>query len=135
MDAQMRINGDKVRALRESKSWSQEHLAEAAGVSVRTVQRVEADGLGSAETRLALAAALEVPVEVLVPSATVARSPRDFAVPVSAWVGFGTGAACAIVAVACGYFSGALPASDAARHLGVVGALLGASLGLMSATH
>jgi len=61
----MTINGTAVRAQREKRSWSQEHLASASGLSVRTVQRVEADGVGSAETRLALAAALDVPVSDL----------------------------------------------------------------------
>jgi transcriptional regulator with XRE-family HTH domain len=65
MEAQMKINGDAVRALRERKSWSQEHLANASGLSVRTVQRVEMENVASAETRLALAAALDVPVAVL----------------------------------------------------------------------
>jgi transcriptional regulator with XRE-family HTH domain len=32
MEAQMKINGAAVRALREQKSWSQEHLASAAGL-------------------------------------------------------------------------------------------------------
>ena|SRR5688572_19458143 len=67
MEAQMKINGDAVRALREQKSWSQEHLAGASGLSVRTVQRVEMENIASAETRLALAAALGVPVADLMP--------------------------------------------------------------------
>lgn len=66
MEAEMNINGKIVRALREQKSWSQEHLASASGLSVRTVQRVEADSVASAETRLALAAALGVPVDDLI---------------------------------------------------------------------
>jgi transcriptional regulator with XRE-family HTH domain len=68
MEAQMKINGDVVRAFRERKSWSQEHLANASGLSVRTVQRVEVEGIASAETRLALAAALDVPVADLIPA-------------------------------------------------------------------
>ena len=52
MEAQMKINGEAVRALRERKSWSQEQLASAAGLSVRTVQRVEVENVASAETRL-----------------------------------------------------------------------------------
>jgi transcriptional regulator with XRE-family HTH domain len=65
MEAQLKINGEAVRALREQKSWSQEHLANASGLSVRTVRRVEIENVASAETRLALAAALDVPVAVL----------------------------------------------------------------------
>ena len=68
MEAQMSINGAAVRALREQKSWSQEHLASASGLSVRTVQRVEMESVASAETRLALAAALGVPVADLIPA-------------------------------------------------------------------
>ncbi len=68
MEAQMKINGAAVRALREQKSWSQEHLASAAGLSVRTVQRVEVENIASAETRLALAAALGIPVADLMPA-------------------------------------------------------------------
>ena len=86
MEAQMKINGEAVRALREQKSWSQEHLASASGLSVRTVQRVEIEGIASAETRLALAAALDVPVADLMPvpsvpsSPVVERQPSDFVV-------------------------------------------------------
>ena len=65
---QMRINGESVRALREQKSWSQEHLANASGLSVRTIQRVEVEGIASAETRLALAGGLDVPVAELMPT-------------------------------------------------------------------
>lgn len=46
MDALMKIDGDKVRVLRERKAWSQEHLATVSGLSVRTVQRVETEGSG-----------------------------------------------------------------------------------------
>ena len=53
------MNAQHIRKLREARAWSQEHLADAAGLSLRTIQRVEAEGKASAETRLALAAALE----------------------------------------------------------------------------
>jgi DNA-binding XRE family transcriptional regulator len=74
METQMKINGEAVRALREQKSWSQEHLANAAGLSVRTVQRVEVESAASAETRLALAAALGVPVADLLCEADVRQT-------------------------------------------------------------
>jgi uncharacterized glyoxalase superfamily protein PhnB/DNA-binding XRE family transcriptional regulator len=54
--------GSQIRQWRERKSWTQEHLAQAAGVAARTVQRAE-EGAMSAETLSALAGALDVPVE------------------------------------------------------------------------
>jgi transcriptional regulator with XRE-family HTH domain len=54
--------GDKLRRLREARSWSQAHLAEAARVNVRTVQRIEAGEPCSFETMLSLAAALNIDV-------------------------------------------------------------------------
>jgi uncharacterized glyoxalase superfamily protein PhnB/DNA-binding XRE family transcriptional regulator len=53
-----------IRALREKKAWTQEQLAGAARISPRTVQRAE-DGVMSAETKAAIAGALDVPVEAL----------------------------------------------------------------------
>jgi transcriptional regulator with XRE-family HTH domain len=63
MDTTMAISGEKIKALREARAWSQAHLAEAAALSLRTVQRVEAEGTASAETRLAIAAALGTAVD------------------------------------------------------------------------
>jgi transcriptional regulator with XRE-family HTH domain len=65
MEVHMKIDGVKVRVLREEKSWSQEHLASASGLSSRTIQRIESEGVGSPESRLALAAALGVPASAL----------------------------------------------------------------------
>lgn len=56
--------GKKVRRQRERKAWTQEHLAGAANISLRTVQRAE-EGTMSAETLSALAGALDMPVEEL----------------------------------------------------------------------
>ncbi len=60
MEQQMKINGDKVRLLREARAWSQEQLATAAGVSARTIQRAETKGIASRETKVCLAAALDI---------------------------------------------------------------------------
>lgn len=56
MAAEMKIDGNLVKHLREERAWSQEHLASVAGLSTRTVQRLEADGRASGESRMALAA-------------------------------------------------------------------------------
>ncbi|NVJ08378.1 helix-turn-helix transcriptional regulator [Myxococcus sp. AM001] len=59
------VIAENVRRHREQKSWSQETLAGAADISVRTVQRVEkGDGAGK-EALLAIAGALEVSVDDL----------------------------------------------------------------------
>jgi uncharacterized glyoxalase superfamily protein PhnB/DNA-binding XRE family transcriptional regulator len=63
--------GSRIRSLRERKAWTQEHLAGAARISPRTVQRAE-EGVMSAETKAAIAGALDIPVESLVP---VSRAP------------------------------------------------------------
>jgi transcriptional regulator with XRE-family HTH domain len=60
--------GEKLRSLREGKSWSQAHLAEAARLNIRTVQRIEGGEPASDETLLSLAAALGVDVSELQPS-------------------------------------------------------------------
>jgi transcriptional regulator with XRE-family HTH domain len=54
-----------VRLFRDLRSWSQQHLAEAADVSVRTVQRAEQGLSVSAESLLAIAGALDVEVDAL----------------------------------------------------------------------
>lgn len=65
----MRIDPGRLRQLREQRAWSQEQLAEVAGLSVRTVQRIESGSAASPETRMALATALGVgPVDLCAPS-------------------------------------------------------------------
>ncbi|MBL8256585.1 MAG: helix-turn-helix transcriptional regulator [Pseudoxanthomonas mexicana] len=62
----MKLNAERIRTLREQRAWSQEHLASIAGLSARTLQRIEAGSAATQETCLALAAALDVPVADLV---------------------------------------------------------------------
>jgi len=61
----MTINAEKIKSLRKKANWSQEELATAAGLSIRTVQRAETDGNAALETRRALAAAFDVQPEAL----------------------------------------------------------------------
>lgn len=53
----MQVSPEKVKHFRKENGWSQEVLAKASGLSLRTIQRVEKDGNSSSETQLALAAA------------------------------------------------------------------------------
>jgi transcriptional regulator with XRE-family HTH domain len=75
MEAEMKLDVERLRKLRESRGWSQEQLASAAGLSVRTVQRAEADGTSSRETKVCLAAALGVPHADLEAQAPVTSTP------------------------------------------------------------
>ena len=69
MHDEMAINAQRLRFLREQRGWSQEQLADVSSLSARTIQRVEATGAASLETRMALAAALELaPADLLVPA-------------------------------------------------------------------
>jgi|SRR6185503_3460016 len=61
----MHIDSNRVRTERERRAWSQEHLAEVAGLSLRTVQRVESSGSASFETARAIAAVLDLEVASL----------------------------------------------------------------------
>lgn len=54
------INSDLVKTLRQQRSWTQDQLATVAGMSLRTVQRIEKEGVCSLESRQALAAAFEI---------------------------------------------------------------------------
>lgn len=75
----MDINAEKIKQLRLDKSWTQQHLADACGLSMRTIQRVERYGNASKETLMALASVFEtsqhdllsLPVEVKVVEAPV----------------------------------------------------------------
>lgn len=61
----MRVQGPLVKHLRTVRGWSQLLLAENAGLSLRTIQRVESESQASLETLSALSATLELPVEQL----------------------------------------------------------------------
>jgi DNA-binding XRE family transcriptional regulator len=60
MDVQ--IDSQRIAAERADRAWSQQHLAEAAGLALRTIQRIEARGTGSYESAKAIAACLGMSV-------------------------------------------------------------------------
>lgn len=61
----MQLDSHRIRIERERRAWSQEHLAEVAGLSLRTIQRVETSGSASYETAKSLAAVLVLEVSAL----------------------------------------------------------------------
>ncbi|MCB1581977.1 MAG: helix-turn-helix transcriptional regulator [Marinicella sp.] len=53
---EMNIDTDKLKKLRKMKGWTQQHLADVSGISLRTIQRAELNGSVSIETVNALCA-------------------------------------------------------------------------------
>ncbi|CUW37865.1 conserved protein of unknown function [Magnetospirillum sp. XM-1] len=61
----MTDTAETIRELRLQRAWSQEQLAEIAGISARTVQRLEQGQAAALETLKALAAAFDMPIDRL----------------------------------------------------------------------
>ena len=58
----MKVDSKLIRVEREKRGWSQEHLASVAGLSLRTIQRIENSGSASFESTTALASVLALEV-------------------------------------------------------------------------
>lgn len=56
----LKVDSAFIKAERQKRGWSQEHLAAAAGLGLRTIQRMESAGTGSNESAKCLAAVFEV---------------------------------------------------------------------------
>jgi transcriptional regulator with XRE-family HTH domain len=61
----MKINADLVRKARTQKFWSQEELAIASGLNLRTIQRIEREASASLQSKKALASALDLDIQDL----------------------------------------------------------------------
>jgi DNA-binding XRE family transcriptional regulator len=61
----MKVDPSYIRAQRERRAWSQEHLAEVAGLGLRTIQRIEKTGAASYESARSLAAVFGLDVAEL----------------------------------------------------------------------
>lgn len=78
----MRVDAERVRHERMLRGWTQQHLAELADVSPRTIQRVENHGIASQESVSALSAAFDIERSALIelpqPRAAGKILPRRF---------------------------------------------------------
>ena len=61
----MKVNADLIIELRHQKLWSQEELAIAADLNLRTIQRIEKEATISLQSKKSLASALEVDIHDL----------------------------------------------------------------------
>ena len=57
---EMKLDLHKLKKLRESKAWSQSHLADVSGVSLRTIQRIEKSGIASQESAQSICSAYDI---------------------------------------------------------------------------
>jgi transcriptional regulator with XRE-family HTH domain len=55
-----RINRERVKVLRLGKSWTQQRLADKASISLRSIQRIESDGVASLQSREGIAMAFGI---------------------------------------------------------------------------
>ena len=62
----MLVDSKKMKQLRQSKNWTQQHLADVCDLSMRTIQRVEKDGVASNETISSYAAVFETQASEIV---------------------------------------------------------------------
>ena len=69
----MRIKSELVSERRRQQSWSQDELATAAGLNLRTIQRIENIGTASLQSMKAIASALEAEVEDFIRAETIDR--------------------------------------------------------------
>lgn len=75
----MEVNAQLIKKLRTEKSWTQQHLADACGLSLRTIQRVERYGNASHETTISLSAVFEVDAKSIMISE---QEPQEIEVPI-----------------------------------------------------
>jgi transcriptional regulator with XRE-family HTH domain len=61
----MKINSALVLRLRNARSWSQEELATAAGLNLRTIQRIENEASASLQSKKALASVFDIDIKAL----------------------------------------------------------------------
>lgn len=74
---EVKVNSKFIVSERQKRAWSQQHLATAAGLSLRTIQRIESDGRSSYESALALASSLEIPLSEIMAGDNASRRPAN----------------------------------------------------------
>lgn len=93
----MQIDGNIIKAERIRRAWSQEQLANATGLSLRTIQRIEKTGIASNESVKALAAVFGTSVQALSPAKPVAIPRKSWGFPKTLGAGLAGGVASALL--------------------------------------
>jgi transcriptional regulator with XRE-family HTH domain len=129
----VKVDTDRIKELRRERAMSQEELAGAAGLSLRTIQRIEAEGIASLESKKALAVVLGVAPETL---DDLREERLRFLVALKGGTILGMGGALvggtsAYVAITLSFRAGEISASDAGTAYGAVAAVVGLACALI----
>jgi DNA-binding XRE family transcriptional regulator len=126
------IDKKHVKKLRNQQAWSQDHLASASSLSLRTIQRIENDGSCSLESKKALAGVFNIKpsdLDIQVdPIENLAASKRG---RMFGFAGVTLGLVCAYIGITLSLISGQVSSSDAGFYYGAVGAFCGVCCGLI----
>lgn len=123
---ELMLDTETIRNLRLQKSWTQEQLANASGLSLRTVQRAEKGGACSLETTQALAAVFEVtPTQLQVDLSDAEPKNPHRRGRTYGMIGNTLGVVCAYAGISYSFVNGSLTASDAGIWFGSIGLLGG----------
>ena len=116
---------------------SQEELAGATGLSLRTIQRIETDGIASLESKKALACVFQVELETLDDTREErARFIRGLhGGTMLGMAGALIGGTSAYISISSALAAGQMSAGDAGIALGVVGTGVGLVCGLIGILH
>lgn len=127
METEMRVSPSIVRKLRTDLGWSQEQLAIASGLSLRTIQRVEAEGVVSLETRASLAATFGVSASALAVESSAKENTNQPRRDVAAFF-LGVAVIACVMLNESGRVPG-MPISEALMAIDTILAVLGISIG------
>ncbi|MFL0801008.1 MAG: helix-turn-helix domain-containing protein [Agarilytica sp.] len=131
-----KINAALVKTLRSKKAWSQDQLAQVAGLSLRTIQRIENSGVASMDSRAAIAAVFEMNTEQLCEEVCEELVPpkNKHLVKGVVWGFTGTilGLVSAYTSITLSLINGHILAGEAGIYYGSIGAFCGASCALLA---
>src|SRR5262245_5263118 len=119
---ELKVDTDRIKQLRRERAMSQDELAGAAGLSVRTIQRIETEGIASLESKKALAGVFGVAPETL---GDMREERVRFLVALKGGTLLGMagaliGGASAYLAISLSFRAGEISASDAGAAYGAV---------------
>jgi DNA-binding XRE family transcriptional regulator len=127
------IDRDLIKKFRNDRSWSQDHLASVSGLSLRTVQRIENEGVCSLESKKALAAAFEISASNLDINTTAIKAlVANNRGRKLGFAGAITGLVSAYIGITMSFTSGHITSGEAGLYYGGVSAFCGICCAIIS---